>query len=256
MDYCPSVSFIGAGNVAWHFASRLHGSGCRIVQVWSRHAESARLLAQHVGADAVADLASVSAAGVDVFIVAVGDDAIDEVVRQVDFGNALVVHTAGSVNIDVLQGASDRYGVLWPVQSLVKGQECGDIPCAVEGSDDAATDDVERLARCISSQVYRLDSRQRCRAHLAATMVSNFGNAINALAEEYLQQGNIDFAMLRPLIESAVHKAAGGNLWKKQTGPAARHDITTIERQRALLKHSPELLQLYDLMTAIIENRC
>ncbi|MBQ7279252.1 MAG: DUF2520 domain-containing protein [Bacteroidales bacterium] len=254
MDIRPCISFIGAGNVAWHLASRYHEAGCRVMQVWSRQRAHAGELAERVGAEAVVSLKELVTA--DVIVVAVRDDAIGEVVRQIDFGDALVVHTAGSVDADVLSGVSSRYGVLWPVQSLVRGQRCGDIPFVVEGVDEPTAAAIEQMARIISSHVYRLDGRQRRRAHFAATLVSNFGNAINALAEEYMVRGGADFALLRPLIETTAGKVAGGGLWDKQTGAAARHDEHTMAAHRELLAGDDELLQLYDLMTKIIEKRC
>ena len=46
-----------------------------------------------------------------------------------------------------------------------------------------------------------------------------------------------------------------GPLWAQQTGPARRRDQKTIDTQRRLLADQPQLLQLYDLLTNIIQSR-
>ena len=48
-----NITFIGAGNVAWHLAPALRDVGHHIVQVYSRTLESAKALATQVGAQAV-----------------------------------------------------------------------------------------------------------------------------------------------------------------------------------------------------------
>ena len=46
-----------------------------------------------------------------------------------------------------------------------------------------------------------------------------------------------------------------GPLWPQQTGPAARHDEKTLDAQRRLLADQPQLLELYNLLTDIIQQR-
>ncbi|MDD4638117.1 MAG: NAD(P)-binding domain-containing protein, partial [Bacteroidales bacterium] len=46
----PTVTFIGAGNLATQLALCLHKSGIKIIQVFSRTEEAASLLAMKVGA--------------------------------------------------------------------------------------------------------------------------------------------------------------------------------------------------------------
>ena len=86
-------------------------------------------------------------------------------------------------------------------------------------------------------------------------MVNNFGNAINALAQELAENHGIDFTMLRPLAEMTVKKMDYGPLWAQQTGPARRHDQKTLDAQRRLLADDPTMLHLYDMMTEIIQSR-
>jgi hypothetical protein len=85
-------------------------------------------------------------------------------------------------------------------------------------------------------------------------MVSNVVNALNATAQEYIQNNGLDFDMLRPLAEQTLRKWDYGNLWLQQTGPAVRRDERTLIAQRRLLADHPDLLHLYDQMTELIEQ--
>ena len=85
-------------------------------------------------------------------------------------------------------------------------------------------------------------------------MVNNFGNALNALAQETLQKEHIPFEILYPLIEMTARKIYQGDLWKLQTGPAVRRDQKTIDTHRRMIADNEDLLSLYDLMTKLIDH--
>ncbi len=128
------------------------------------------------------------------------------------------------------------------------------LPLCIEGSNAATEQTIEELFATVSGQIYHLNYEQRRWAHLAAVFVNNFGNAVNALAQEVALAHGIDFAMLRPLADATVKKMDYGQLWPQQTGPAIRHDQKTLDSQRRLLVGDPRLMQLYDLMTDIIQT--
>lgn len=100
-----SVVFIGAGNLATNLAKALYYKGFRIVQVYSRTEESARTLAQAVEAAYTTDLLSV-AADARLYIVSLKDAAFVQLLPEIVAGkeNALWVHTAGSIPMDVWAG--------------------------------------------------------------------------------------------------------------------------------------------------------
>ena len=52
-----------------------------------------------------------------------------------------------------------------------------------------------------------------------------------------------------------ARKVDYGDLWAQQTGPARRGDHKTIAAQRRLLADDPQMLQLYDLLTEIIQSK-
>lgn len=256
-----TVSIIGSGNVATHLAHALHAVGCNIRQVFSLHLDHAARLARQVEAMPV-DQASQLDSTADVYLLAVTDDALYDLassLRPIVASRAdqpLFLHTSGSTPADVLSPLSSRYGVVWSPQTFVRNQQMdySQLPLCIEGSSPEVTAAIEQLFSPVSTHLFHLDTQQRRWAHLAAVMVNNFGNAVNALAQEVVTAHGIDFSMLRPLAEATVEKMNQGPLWPQQTGPAIRRDQKTIEAQRQLLADKPQLLQLYNLLTDIIQQ--
>ena len=251
-----TISIIGAGNVATHLALALHNTGCSIRQVLTRDFDHAALLASRVGAQPI-NKTSLLDNQSDVYLLAVNDDALYDLALDLHLTDALVLHTSGSTPATVLKPVSHRYGVVWSPQTFVRdiAMDYDHLPLCIEGSSPKTLEEIESLFSPVSTNIHHLDYDQRRWAHLAAVMVNNFGNAINALAQETLEQHGIDFSIMRPLAEGTVRKMDYGPLWPQQTGPARRHDQKTLDTQRRLLADNSQLLQLYDLLTEIIQSK-
>ena len=128
------------------------------------------------------------------------------------------------------------------------------LPFCLEGVNPTVEQQIRELMEPISKHLYTINSQQRQWLHLAAVMVNNFGNAINAMAQDMLQQHHIPFEILHPLITMTAEKIKQGGLWQQQTGPARRQDQKTIDSQRQLLADNEKMLQLYDLLTEMIQD--
>jgi len=251
------ISIIGSGNVATHLAKAFYGVGCQILQVWSREYDHAEELANQVFAEPI-DKISLLYPVADVYIIAVADDALFDLALDLRLRDALVLHTAGSVSISVLRPVSRRYGVLWSPQTFIRSvaMDYASLPFCIEGSTPEVEQQICALVRRVSPLVYSVSSDQRQWLHLAAVMVNNFGNAINAMAQDILDKHQISFEILHPLVTMTAEKIKQGNLWQQQTGPARRRDQKTIDNQRRLLAKNEQLLSLYDLMTDMIQQCC
>lgn len=251
-----SISVVGSGNVATHLAIAFYRSGCRIHQVCSRSFDHAQNLAQKVSARPTDRLTALDE-DVDVCLICVNDDALYDLGLDMHMPDSLVLHTSGSTAASVLKRVSTRYGVLWSPQTFVRdiAMDYSRLPLCVEGCNDTVEEEIQDLAGMVSNYVYHLDGLQRQQAHLAAVMVSNFANAVNATAQKYMEAHGLDFEMLRPLAEQTLQKWDYGDLVAQQTGPARRNDQKTIDLQRRLLSDQPDLLKFYDMMTDIIQSR-
>ncbi|NML23903.1 DUF2520 domain-containing protein [Pseudoflavitalea sp. G-6-1-2] len=237
---------IGTGNVATVLSHAAQQAGHDIVQVYGRDAAKAASLAASRNALPVHNIAEISS-DADLYLIAVSDGAVAAVAAELNLGNKLVVHTAGSVSKDVLKVCSTNYGVLYPLQSL-RAEMPGvpDIPLLIDANtgDDLAL--LQQIAGSISSQVQIAGDEQRLQLHVAAVIVSNFTNHLYALAEQYCQQSGLDFRMLQPLISEVADRIKHGSPKDLQTGPAIRNDHTTISRHLQLLRDFPQLNYLYE----------
>lgn len=254
------ITIIGSGNVATHLAKAFYSAGHQILQIWSREFDHAEQLASQVYAEPVNRL-NLLYPTADVYILAVSDDALFDLALELKLRDALVLHTSGTVSMSVLRPISRHYGVLYAPQSFVRTvqMDYAQLPFCIEGSTPTETQQIAALAGTVSPHIHFLDSEQRRWIHLTSVMVNNFGNAINAIAQDLLNEKDIPFDILQPLIQVTAEKARleqseGKSLWRLQTGPAVRHDSKTIDRHRSMLKDNPQLLELYELLTSLIEN--
>ena len=251
-----NISIVGSGNVATHLAIALYNAGCTVRQVLSRTYEHARLLAMRVDAVPINDPAQLDE-DIDACLLCVGDDALFDLALDLRLRHSLVLHTSGTTPAHILKHISPRYGVVWSPQTFVRdiAMDYSRLPLCIEGCNADVEAEIEQLMLLVSPHIYHLDGEQRRHAHLAAVMVSNFVCALNATAQEYMQAHNLDFEMLRPLAEQTLRKWDYGPLWQQITGPAVRRDDKTVAVQRALLADIPELLQLYDQITDLIQKK-
>ena len=251
-----TITIIGSGNVATHLAKALHAAGHQIVQIWSREYDHAEALANQVFAEPI-DRLNLLYPTADVYILAVTDDALFDLALDLRLRDALVLHTAGSVSLRVLQPISRKNGVIWSPQTFIRDipMDYSQLPFCIEGSSHEVEEAIRDLLQPVSQHIFRVDTDQRQWLHLAAVMTNNFGNAINALAQDILQQHNIPFEILHPLITMTAEKIKQGGLWQQQTGPARRRDQKTIDNQRRLIADDEQLLKIYDLLTETIQDK-
>ena len=167
----------------------------------SRIAENAETLAAEFGSIPCTDKSAISREA-DIYLVAVSDSALSDIDNNCNFGDKLVVHTAGSVSIDVLKNTSLNYGVLYPLQSLRKENPDLqlDIPLLIDGNTPETIAAIEKFASTISSTVVPTTDTERLKLHVAAVFVSNFTNHLYTLAADYCSKEGLNFQMLFPLI--------------------------------------------------------
>jgi predicted short-subunit dehydrogenase-like oxidoreductase (DUF2520 family) len=250
-----NIVIIGTGNTATVLGKKIRQAGHRIIQVFGRDASAASKLAYQFDTEST-NYWSVIRKDADIYLIAVADEAINEVAKHVQVPGKVVAHTAASVKKDVLKNMSHHYGVFYPLQSLRKEvEQLPDIPVFIDASDEVAKKKLGLLAQSISGeQVVIADDDKRLKMHVAAVIVSNFTNHLYKLAEDYCKKEGIDFKQLIPLIEETGQRLRTISPSDAQTGPAFRHDMPTIQQHLALLEKYPQLKKIYHLMTESIQN--
>jgi predicted short-subunit dehydrogenase-like oxidoreductase (DUF2520 family) len=247
-----NITIIGSGNVATILGRLLKANSYTINEVVSRNREHAGELATALGASACDDLTHINQHS-DMYIIAVNDDAISEVSSKVSVGEKLVVHTCGSMAMDVLKNVSKNYGVLYPLQSLRKETNyLPRIPFLIDGNNIDTKETIYNFASSVSPQVKEANDGERLQYHLSAVVVSNFTNHLFALAKEYCKVAKIDFDTLLPLIEETVARIYNYEPLATQTGPAIRGDKATIEKHLTMLENFAQLKYIYEVMSESI----
>ena len=131
------IVLIGAGNVAHHLAPALLRAGMNLCQIYSRTLESARELGRKTGITYTSDTFAVYPDG-DIYIFCVSDDALLSVFKSLRINEeALILHTSGSVPLDIFKPYRQNYGVLYPLQTFSKTRnlDFGEIPLCIEAPD-------------------------------------------------------------------------------------------------------------------------
>ncbi|QIA08899.1 Rossmann-like and DUF2520 domain-containing protein [Draconibacterium halophilum] len=239
--------FIGAGNVATHFSSELKKCGHEIVQVYSRTKEAAKQLADNLQTSFTTSPESITK-NADIYIAALKDSAVDQVLTQVEFGDKLLVHCSGSLPMKILSNNTKNYGVFYPLQTFSKNRKIDfkSIPIFVEASSTDNLQVLEELAHHVSKSVTVLDSEKRKSLHIAAVFACNFANHCYAMAAKYLESKELPFEILRPLIQETASKVQEMHPKEAQTGPAIRFDENIINTHINELKEMPDLQELYN----------
>ena len=242
------IALIGRGRVATHLLKALQLAGHEVVSVNSRTLEELPMAA-------------------DIYILSVKDSALQDVIKQLvnqlhidtpslwrGKGEALFLHTAGSMPLDLFKGCCTRYGVLYPMQtfSLDREVDFHEIPLFIEASDAASLQQIRALADSVSQHVYELSTADRRYLHLAAVFACNFTNHCYTLAADVLAQKGLPFDVMLPLIDETARKVHELHPVDAQTGPAVRGDQNVMDAQKALL--DDRLATIYMLMSESIQD--
>jgi predicted short-subunit dehydrogenase-like oxidoreductase (DUF2520 family) len=249
-----NIVLIGAGNLATQLALALVEKGIQVKQVYSRKLESAVELAKKVNADFTNDLSQLVPEA-DLYIIAVKDSAIQEVLENLQLDESrLIVHTAGSVPMNILEGFSTNYGVFYPLQTFSKSRKVdyAEIPICIEANHPANMIKLEELGNKLSSSVNQINSGERKTLHLAAVFTNNFVNHFYSIGAAILHDKKLEFDLLKPLIRETAEKIQSLQPADAQTGPAKRNDQSIIHAQLKMLQDKPELQKIYSFVTESI----
>jgi predicted short-subunit dehydrogenase-like oxidoreductase (DUF2520 family) len=251
------IVLFGTGNLATRLGIALRVKGAEIVQVYGRIESKASQLAKLLESSYTTSKKEINT-GADIYILAVSDEAIIDVISGLSIGDQLVIHTAGSVPMDVLAPFAKNIGVIYPLQTLSKNKEIDftNIPICVEANTKANLEKLKEMAGVLSNKVVQTDSTQRGQLHLAAVFVCNFVNHFYAIGEKLLDEQHLDFDLLKPLILETARKAMQYSPPNVQTGPAIRDDRNIIEQHLKMLSPHPEWQRLYEMVSEdIMVNR-
>ena len=247
-----TIAIIGSGNVAQHLIQAFTKSDeVELIQVLVRNKEAvAHLISKEkiiTNYDELKDI--------DVFIIAVSNDAIAEVSKQIPYENQLVVHTSGSVAMNDLDD-KNRKGVFYPLQTFSKNKAVNfnEVAICLESQNPKDYKTLEKIAKYISKSHYSISSEQRKALHISAIFVNNFVNHLYQIGNEICEEHHVPFNILKFLIQETANKIQTLSPKESQTGPAKRKDTKTINSHLAYLSNENHK-EIYKILTkSIIDN--
>jgi predicted short-subunit dehydrogenase-like oxidoreductase (DUF2520 family) len=248
------VVIIGSGNVANVLGEKIVVAGHEVLQVFGRDEQKAGMLAGKLKAATCTDRELLST-DADLYLVAVSDAAVASIAGWLRVKDKLVVHTAGSVMMQVLKPCSSRYGVLYPLQTIRREVNMTpEIPLLVDGDSNETIAEIFSFAGSLSATVHQADDDKRKKLHVSAVIINNFSNHLYTLAADYCRTENLDFRLLLPLIAETAERIKNHSPKEVHTGPAVRNDAETIATHLHLLGRYPELSKLYQVFTESISG--
>ena len=227
------VVIIGQGNVASHLATAFNTSeNIEMLQINSRQLKNVP--------------------NSDVTIIAVSDDAISSVSKQLKNRDGLIVHTSGTVAMGAIH--QQQKGVFYPLQSFTKGAvvDLSKVPFCLEATNKEDFKTLEITAKSIGEKRYQITSDQRKKLHLAAVFVNNFTNHMYQIGQDICDEHQVPFEILHSLIEETAKKITSISPKEAQTGPAKRNDVQTIESHLENLSLHQQ--KIYKIITKSIQE--
>ena len=223
------IVLIGRGRLATNLQHALLSVGHEVVSINSRTLEA-------LPAEA------------DIFVVAVKDAALADVIRAA---------TKGRENqLFVFKGLTAHYGVFYPMQTFSKERlvDFNDISVFLETNDETSMKCLKMLASTLTSHIYELDSEGRKHLHLAAVFACNFVNHCYALSAEVLAAKGLPFSVMLPLVDETAQKVHELAPQDAQTGPAVRGDLNVMQMQADMLATTPDVKHIYEVLSNDIQR--
>jgi predicted short-subunit dehydrogenase-like oxidoreductase (DUF2520 family) len=266
------VFLVGTGAAATTLALALRKAGVDVLGIHGRSRARAARAARRARVPGTSGPLPAAIAGADVVWIAVSDDAIPAVARQLAASGRLhrmqvVLHTAGAHGREVLRPVTRHVaavGSLHPLQSLAEPRRAATrlagATFAIEGTPRALRA-ARALALALGGRPVVVPARGKALYHAAAVMTSGgttglFGAAIEALVAAGVPRARAP-AILLPLLQGTIENIAALGAARALTGPIARGDAATLAVHRAAIaRGARRLAPLYEaLVTAQVRLR-
>jgi len=253
----PSITLIGAGNLASALAVALRAAGYRIDEIVSRPSSRQRAvrLAQRVHARAVSSSDARLSAHVIWFCV--NDDAIRdcalEYAAKTDWKGKIGLHSSGALGSDELR-VLKRHGAavasVHPMMTFVAGKAAGmkGIAFALEG-DARAVQAAQAIATDLGGHPFRIRKENKVLYHAMGAFCSPLVIALLATGEKVARQAKVPPAelqrVMQPILQRTLENYVKQGAAASFSGPINRGDVATVRKHLAALKKAPQARQVY-----------
>jgi predicted short-subunit dehydrogenase-like oxidoreductase (DUF2520 family) len=255
----PSVTLIGAGNLAQAMGPALRAAGYRIDAVVGRQTASSRrraaMLAKSVGSRAI--LLEQAAPTADIIWICHTDDALGTtaraLARKAGWRGKSVFHSSGALTSDVLaplRRAGAHVASLHPMMTFVPGTtpKMQSIPFAVEG-DEKAVAMARRIVRALGAEVFTIPKAAKPLYHALGSFSSPLIVATLVTAERVGRGAGLTATQTRKVMAPILMQTLGNYLERGAaaafSGPIKRGDLNTVRRHLKMLRRVPGAGEVY-----------
>lgn len=252
----PKIALAGLGNLAYPLAKALRDCGYEFAFLQSSNPKKHSKLSAYCNCEAYSQLPEIKEE--TILFLTVSDVYIENWLAKNSISDHLIlVHTAGSKNMDILSAYSKNFGVFYPLQSFTAESKphFESVPIALEFSSEYVKKHLFELSNKLSQQIYFLNSSQRLHLHLAAVIANNFTNYLLGEAQNIAEEKDFDVALLYPLVQKTMDSFFKEHPEKHQTGPAIRKNERIIAAHESLLENKPHFKQIYTLISQAIKAK-
>lgn len=170
-----------------------------------------------------------AATGTDVLVIAVPDDVVAEVAQSIEPGEAVVLHVAGSLGLDVL-APHPRVGSVHPLVALPDA-ELGAMRLRgawfATSGDEAAT---TALVDAVGGRTVPVADADRVAYHAAAAIAANHVVALMGQVDRIARSIGVPLDAYLDLARGAIDNVGAVGAHEALTGPVARDDWATVAR--------------------------
>ncbi len=249
-----SIIILGSGNVAYHLVTAFLKADIEIKQIFSKNRNTGEQLAELANCNFTDNISGVFP-DADAYIFAMNDQA-DKTVSQLlqTDKNKILVHTAGSLSMNIFETKTENYGVFYPFQTFSQSSEINfaKVPICLEASNTETLENLKKLTEKLSCKHYEINEEKRKLLHLTGVFACNFMNHCVYLGEEILKNADISKEIIKPLLEQSFDKILNQGAYSSQTGPALRNDKISMEKHLDFLQKDEKLSDIYRLLSESI----
>jgi predicted short-subunit dehydrogenase-like oxidoreductase (DUF2520 family) len=187
--------------------------------------------------------------GADAVLLCVPDAEIAHAAAHIVPG-PLVGHCSGATGLGEL--TPHEAFSLHPLMTVTaEGADLAGAGAAIAGTTPRALGLAAELAAALGMRAVEVADDDRAAYHAAASIASNFLVTLEAAAERIAGAAGVEREQLVPLVRATVENWARLGPDRALTGPVARGDEATIERQRGAINDvAPDLVPLFDELVA------
>src|ERR1700704_4072428 len=255
----PTITLIGAGNLAQAIGPALKAAGYRIDFVAARQTASSRRRAAMLAGNLGARTQSLNDAGPDSDVIWIchTDDALLDTAsrlgRKPGWKGKVVFHSSGALTSDVLlplkrKGAATAS--LHPMMTFVPGAtpSMHEVPFAVEGESRAVVV-ARRIVRDLGAEIFPIRKMAKPLYHALGSFSSPLLVATLVTAERVGRGAGLTASQTRRIIAPILRQTMTNYLERGAaaafSGPIKRGDVNTVFRHLQQLKRVPGASDVY-----------